>query len=134
MGLAESAAETAQSWNVICGIFDQIVETVGEERISNEALLKLMTAGFEETEIGLVPVSSDCVIIGTVHRTRLSRLKALLVVGANEGVLPLGRGEEGLLSEREKDVLQDRELDFSMRDEITRQEEQLALYRTFCLP
>ena len=134
MGLAESAAETAQSWNVICGIFDQIVETVGEERISNEALLKLMTAGFEETEIGLVPVSSDCVIIGTVQRTRLSRLKALLVVGANEGVLPLGRGEEGLLSEREKDVLQDMDLDFSKRDEITRQEEQLALYRTFCLP
>lgn len=134
MGLAESAAETAQSWNVICGIFDQIVETVGNEKISNDELLKLMTAGFEDVEIGLVPVTTDCVLIGTLQRTRLSRLKALLVVGANEGVLPLDHSDEGLLSQREKDVLQFMDLEISKRDDIVRQEEQLALYRMLCLP
>ena len=134
MGLAESAAETAQSWNVICNIFDQIVETVGDEKISNEELLKLMTAGFEEVEIGLVPVTSDCVLIGTLQRTRLSRIKALLVVGANEGVLPLNRSEEGLLSQREKEILEGMDIEISKKEDIVRQEEQLAIYRTLCLP
>lgn len=134
MGLDESAAETAQSWNVICNIFDQILETVGEEKISNEELMKLMTAGFEEVEIGLVPVTSDCVLIGTLQRTRLSRIKALLVTGANEGVLPLNRSDEGLLSEREKEILENMELELSKREDIVRQEEQLAIYRMLCLP
>lgn len=133
-GFPESAAETAQSWSVICGILDQIIETIGDERISGEELFRLMTAGFEEFEIGLVPSTSDCVLIGTLQRTRISRLKVLLVVGANEGVLPLEQGDKGLLNKWEKDLLQSFELDFSKREDAARQEEQLALYRTFCLP
>ncbi|MDO4486077.1 MAG: PD-(D/E)XK nuclease family protein [Bacillota bacterium] len=132
--LAEGAAETAQSWNVICNIFDQIVETVGEEKLSNSELLKLMTAGFEEIEIGLVPTNSDCVIIGTLQRTRLSRIKALVVTGANEGVLPMLVKDEGLLNDKEKETLENLELELSKRDGIARQEEWLAIYRTLSLP
>ena len=134
LGLAESAAETSQSWSVICNIFDQIVDIAGEERMSNEDLFELMSAGFEEVEIGLVPVTGDSVLIGTLQRTRLSQLKALLIVGANEGVLPLNRSDEGLLSEREKEILQSMELELSKRDEVARQEEQLAIYRALWLP
>lgn len=134
LGLAESAAETSQSWSVICNIFDQIVDIAGEERMSNEDLFSLMSAGFEEVEIGLVPVTGDSVLIGTLQRTRLSQLKALLIVGANEGVLPLNRSDEGLLSEREKEILQSMELELSKRDEVARQEEQLAIYRALWLP
>ena len=134
LGLAESAAETSQSWSVICNIFDQIVDIAGEERMSNEDLFSLMSAGFEEVEIGLVPVTGDSVLIGTLQRTRLSQLKALLIVGTNEGVLPLNRNDEGLLSEREKEILQSMELELSKRDEIARQEEQLAIYRALWLP
>ncbi len=134
MGLAESAAETSQSWSVICNIFDQIVDIAGDEKISNEELFSLMKAGFEEIEIGLVPVTGDSVLIGTLQRTRLSQLRALLIVGANEGVLPLNRSDEGLLSEREKELLHSMEIEISKRDEITRQEEQLAIYRTLWLP
>ena len=133
-GFADEAAETAQSWNVICGIFDQIVETLGDERISNEGLLKLMTAGFEEMEIGIVPTSSDCVIIGTLQRTRLSRIRALVVTGANEGILPVVMKDEGLLSSREKAALESMDFEFSKKDDVARQEEKLAIYRMLSLP
>lgn len=133
-GLAEGAAQTAQSWNIICNIFDQIVEITGDERISNEELLQLMIAGFEKVEIGLVPVTSDCVIMGTMQRTRLSRVKVLLVVSANAGILPLENSSEGLLSEREQDALADLKLQVSKRDSVLRQEEAMAIYRTFHLP
>lgn len=133
-GLVEAAAETAQSWNVICSIFDQIVETIEKERISNEELLKLMIAGFSEVEIGLVPASSDCVIIGTLQRTRLNRVKALLVVGANDGIIPMMMKDDGLLNDREKQTLQNMSLEICKRDDVVRQEERLAIYRTFSVP
>ncbi|MBQ8151779.1 MAG: hypothetical protein IJ070_03330, partial [Firmicutes bacterium] len=67
-GFMEAASETAQSWNVICTIFDQIVEVTGDKGISNRELKELLLSGLEEMEIGLVPVSSDSVIIGTLQR------------------------------------------------------------------
>lgn len=133
-GFLEGAAETAQSWNVICSIFDQIVETVGEERLSGKALRQIVEAGLSEMEIGIVPANPDSVLVGTMQRTRTGRVKALLVVGANEGLLPLQKTDEGLLSEREKAVLEELELQFSRTDDMVKQEERLAIYRTLSQP
>lgn len=133
-GFLDGAAETAQSWNVICRIFDQIVETVGEERLSGRALRQIVEAGLAEMEIGIVPVNPDSVLVGTMQRTRVGRVKALLVLGANEGLLPLQKTDEGLLSEREKAVLEEMDLQFSRTDDMVKQEERLAIYRTLSQP
>ena len=133
-GFLDGAAETGQSWNVICRIFDQIVETVGEERLSGRALRQIVEAGLAEMQIGIVPVNPDSVLVGTMQRTRVGRVKALLVLGANEGLLPLQKTDEGLLSEREKAVLEEMDLQFSRTDDMVKQEERLAIYRTLSQP
>lgn len=133
-GLTEGAAETSQSWNIICEIFDQIVRIAGDRHVSNEVLKNLIYAGFEKMDIGIVPQSSDCVIMGTMQRTRLSNIRALLVVGVNEGVLPSGRDESGLLSRSEIRSLEDMGIIVSGSEEMARQEEQLAMYRMFSAP
>ena len=133
-GFLDGAAETGQSWNVICRIFDQIVETVGEERLSGRALRQIVEAGLAEMEIGIVPVNPDSVLVGTMQRTRVGRVKALLVLGANEGLLPLQKTDEGLLSEREKAVLEEMDLEFSKTEDMVKQEERLAIYRTLSQP
>lgn len=133
-GFLDGAAETGQSWNVICRIFDQIVETVGEERLSGRALRQIVEAGLVEMEIGIVPVNPDSVLVGTMQRTRVGRVKALLVLGANEGLLPLQKTDEGLLSEREKAVLEEMDLEFSRTEDMVKQEERLAIYRTLSQP
>lgn len=133
-GFLDGAAETGQSWNVICRIFDQIVETVGEERLSGRALRQIVEAGLAEMEIGIVPVNPDSVLVGTMQRTRVGRVKALLVLGANEGLLPLQKTDEGLLSGREKAVLEEMDLEFSRTEDMVKQEERLAIYRTLSQP
>lgn len=133
-GFLDGAAETGQSWNVICRIFDQIVETVGEERLSGRALRQIVEAGLAEMEIGIVPVNPDSVLVGTMQRTRVGRVKALLVLGANEGLLPLQKTDEGLLSEQEKAVLEEMDLEFSRTEDMVKQEERLAIYRTLSQP
>ena len=132
--IPEGAAETAQIWNAICGIFEQIVRVIGDEKISNVLLREMIEAGLETLEIGLVPVSSDCVIIGTLQRSRPGRIRALVVTGANAGLLPLDAPEEGLLTRREKERLEQMELEFAGRQRVAQMEEQLAIYRMFSLP
>ncbi len=134
LGLVEGASETAQIWNTICGIFDQIIRIIGDQRISNATLQALISSGLEAMEIGLVPVSPDCVLMGTLQRTRPGRIRALIVTGANDGVLPVDAPAEGLLSRREMEILDEMELDLARRDAVTAQEEQLSIYRMFSLP
>lgn len=58
----------------------------------------------------------------------------MLVLGANEGLLPLQKTDEGLLSEREKAVLEEMDLEFSRTEDMVKQEERLAIYRTLSQP
>jgi len=132
--LMEGAAETAQIWNAICGVLDQIVQVIGDERISNRLLKEMIGTGLESLEIGLVPVSRDHVIIGTLQRSRPGQIRALVVTGANAGLLPLDVTDEGLLSRRERERLQEMELEFTEREHLAQMEEQLAIYRMFSLP
>ena len=134
LGLAEGAAETAQSWSMICSIFTQVIRVIGEETVSNRLLREILTEGLREMEIGLVPSAADCVIIGTLQRTRISKSPILIVTGANEGVLPMSGGDSGLLTERELELLEALKYTITKRDEVRRQEEQLAIYRMFSLP
>jgi len=134
LGLAEGAAETAQSWSMICSLFEQVINVLGEESISNRQLRDILTEGLREMEIGLVPANTDCVIIGTLQRTRISRSPVLIVTGANEGVLPMSGGNSGLLTEQELDTLEQLRYSIAKKDEVRRQEEQLAIYRMFSLP
>ncbi|MFQ7729208.1 MAG: PD-(D/E)XK nuclease family protein, partial [Clostridia bacterium] len=73
-------------------------------------------------------------LVGTMQRTRVGRVKALLVLGANEGLLPLQKTDEGLLSEREKAVLEEMDLEFSRTEDMVKQEARLAIYRTLSQP
>ncbi len=134
LGLEESAAETAQSWNVICGLFEQIDRIIGEEKISNKVLKELISSGLEEVKIGLAPITTDAVIIGTMQRTRVSRTKVLIVVGANEGLLPVEQLAGGLLTDKEMEKLELLKLNLTKKEEVKRREEQLAIYRMFALP
>ena len=95
---------------------------------------QIVEAGLAEMEIGIVPVNPDSVLVGTMQRTRVGRVKALLVLGANEGLLPLQKTDEGLLSEREKAVLDEMDLEFSRTADMVKQEERLAIYRTLSQP
>ncbi len=134
LGLLEGAAETAQSWEMICSIFTQVIRVIGESNISNRQLTDILTEGLREMEIGLVPPTADSVIIGTLQRTRLSKCPVLIVTGANEGVLPMAISDSGLLTEKELDTLEELKYSIAKKDEVRRQEEQLAIYRMFSLP
>ncbi|NLD20567.1 MAG: hypothetical protein GX663_10070 [Clostridiales bacterium] len=133
-GFCENAAETAQSWNVICNILSQLVETLGEESISNRELTLLMKAGFESVEIGLVPTTSDSILIGSLNRAMVSRKKAIVILGANEGILPKETGIEGLLSEREKEELEAHDVKLAKSQSVEVLEDRLALYRSLFVP
>jgi ATP-dependent helicase/nuclease subunit B len=132
--LYEYAEEAAQIWDVIIGIFDQLVELIGGEEISAEEYAAILKSGFEAVEIGLLPPTIDQIIVGTMQRTRAGNIKALLVLGANDGLLPAAASSESLLNEDEKAVLYNRGIEICKIDDLRAKEEKLAIYKTLSKP
>ena len=126
----ESAEEIRQAWNAIPEVMDQFVEILGDRSISAVNFAKMMRAGIEAVEIGIIPPSSDVVTMGTMQRTRTSKVKIMLVVGANDGVLPASHEEDEIFSEEEKEkivTLAGKEI--SRSDVLRGQEEKMAIYK-----
>jgi len=133
-GEQELLSETAQIWKIITGLLDQIVELTGEETLSMADYTTMLNAGFSAVEIGMLPPSYDQVIVGTMQRTRTGKVKALLVLGANDGLLPGSGASEDLLSEQEKALLLARDVQLCKDDSWRLLEEKIAIYKNLSKP
>ena len=134
MGLLASAAQTAQVWGCIIDVLDQLTDITGDEKLAADSFADILKAGLEAIELGLLPPSADGLIMGTMQRTRSSHVKAMLVLGANEGLLPASAESNSILSEDEKKRLLENKIEICKVDEIRQQEEKLAIYKNFSKP
>ncbi len=152
MGLMSAAAETSQVWGCIMDVLDQFIDVIGDVEVSGtgtpaaktdsgdekvltvEGFADILKAGLEAIELGLLPPTADGLIMGTMQRTRSSQVKAMLVLGANEGLLPASTESSSLLSEDEKRRLIERDIEICKIDDIRRQEEKMAIYKNLSKP
>ncbi|MEE1038209.1 MAG: hypothetical protein U0K95_03500, partial [Eubacterium sp.] len=128
-GNLEGAEETAQIWKVTVGLLEQLVEILGDEKISNKDFADLVKTGFQSVEIGVIPPSVDGLIAGTMQRTRRGHTKVTVVIGAADGVLPRENLETGILNEDERSFLKENNIEICKVGSIRTLEENMAIYR-----
>jgi ATP-dependent helicase/nuclease subunit B len=104
-GDLETAQVHGQVWNGLIELMDQVVEVMGGESMELSVFARVLDSGLETIELGLVPPALDQVLIGSMERSRQPHVKALFVLGANEGVIPLRPKEDGVLDEAERERL-----------------------------
>ena len=104
-----TAKEYHQIFRVIMELLEKYVELLGEEKVSLEAFSELLDAGFAEVKVGVIPPGSDRVVVGDMERTRLKDVKVLFLLGANEGNIPKSLTGGGILSQMEREFLEEQE-------------------------
>lgn len=133
-GRSDLAEETAQIWGKVIGILDQMAEIMGEEGFSPAAFRDLLETGLAEVEIGVLPPTKDGLMMGTMQRTRTGEMRALLVVGANEGVLPNEKPLPGLFGSDEKALFKEKGIELCKLDKVRFLEERMGIYRNLSKP
>lgn len=103
------AKESEQIYQRVMELLDQLVELLGEEQVTIREFAELLNAGFDEIRIGVIPKSQDYVQIGDLTRSRLRKVKALFLVGVNDGIVPSVGGKGGLISELDREFLSENE-------------------------
>lgn len=133
-GRPDLAEETAQIWGKVIGIFDQMSEIMGKQKFRAAAFRDLFEAGISQVEIGILPPTKDGLMMGTMQRTRTGEMKALVVVGANEGVLPNEKPGSGLFGSDEKNLFKENGIELCKVDDVRFLEERMGIYRNLSKP
>ncbi|MBP5305212.1 MAG: PD-(D/E)XK nuclease family protein, partial [Lachnospiraceae bacterium] len=128
------AKEYDQVYRLVLSVFEKMSELMGDEKLSIEDFSAIVESGFKEEDVGLIPAGQDCLLVGDLNRTRIKGIKALFVVGVNEGIIPASSAKSGILSDADKEKMAsfDIELAPTLRErQIT---EQFYLYMNLTKP
>jgi ATP-dependent helicase/nuclease subunit B len=130
----ELANESSQVWNVIIELLDQASEILGNDTVNLERFYSILTAGFSEYSLGLIPPSLDEVLVGSIERSKNHNIKALFIIGANDGVFPAPAGEEGILSDSDRSKLRELGIELAQDTRSKAFEEQFLVYSALTSP
>lgn len=133
-GDASKAKEYEKIYPACMDLLNQIYELIGEDEMDVAEFLAVLEAGIAEIRVGTIPQNVDQVVVGDIERTRLKQIRALFFIGVNDGVIPGGNGNGGLLSDMERQFFMDlgRELAPTPRQKIF--EQRLYLYQNMTKP
>lgn len=112
-GQEELASQYRQIYPVVIDLLDKMVDLLGEETLSVQEYADVLETGFSAAKIGVIPPGSDSVILGDIERTRLDGIKVLFFLGVNDGVIPKSGGSGGILSQYDREVLEEQKLTLS---------------------
>ncbi|MCL5057496.1 MAG: helicase-exonuclease AddAB subunit AddB [Actinobacteria bacterium] len=128
-GKLSLADEYSQVWNIVMEVFDQTVEVMGDETFGLERFSNILKIGLGEYRVGLIPASLDQVLVGSVERSKSHEVKALFILGANDGVFPSAAAEEGILSDLDRAALNNAGIELASDTRTKAFDEQYLVYR-----
>lgn len=100
-GRHEQAEENAQVYGLLLTVLDQLHAIMGDGRLSVARFGAIFREGLDAYEINAIPATADQVLIGSVGRTRARSIKAMFILGANEGSFPKYYRDDSLISDDE---------------------------------
>jgi ATP-dependent helicase/nuclease subunit B len=128
------AQGNAQIWNILMEVFDQVCEIMKEEKMGIEKFASILSSGLNEYKIGFIPISLEQVLVGNIDRSRSPEVKALFILGVNEGTFPANTLDEGILSDADRAKLQLAGVELSGDTKTKAFEEQYLVYRVLAIP
>lgn len=107
-GRLQSAEETAQLWEILCGVLDQFVEILGGEPMGLDEFTRLFRQIMTQYSVGTIPVSLDQVSVSEITRNDRHTAEYLFLLGANDHVLPSPGQGGGILNDDDREELSQR--------------------------
>ena len=132
-GEIEIAKEYISSLEMVIKVLDDMVDIIGNEQISFEKQLAILKIGFSGNVLGAIPATLDQVIVGDVERSRSHKVKAVFILGINDGIFPSNQKEEGFLNDIDRKSLKEMGIELAKDSMENLYEEQFSIYKAFTI-
>lgn len=120
-----------EAFEIVTDLLDEITEIFGEEQFSFDEYAKLLKTGLATKELNQIPESQDKVIVGDVNRSKSHKVKAVFIIGVNDGVFPSSMTSEGFFNDKDREKLKEEEFELAKGTKEKAYEENFNIYKAF---
>lgn len=107
IGQLEKAKEYETSWKIVMDILNEIVFILGEKEVTFEKYAEILKVGLGNSGLGKIPGTQDQITVGDVDRSRSHKVKAVFIIGLNDGVFPSVNKNEGFFNDNDREKLKE---------------------------
>ena len=131
IGQIDLANEYTSSLQTIIEIFDEIVLAFKNDKITIDKYAQILKVGFKNSSLTKIPGTQDQVIMGDVDRSRSHKVKAIFIIGLNDGVFPSVHKDEGFLNDLDRENLKKDGIELAKGTIENLYEDNFNIYKTF---
>lgn len=131
IGLIDISNEYKESYNIFINLLDEICNIFQDDKITFEMYTNILKIGLKNSGLGKIPEVADQVIIGDVDRTRSHKVKAIYIIGLNDGVFPSINKDEGFLNDSDRSTLKEDGIELAKGTIDRLYEDNFNIYKAF---
>ena len=131
IGQIDLANEYESSVQTIIEILDEIVLVFKDDKITIDKYNQILKIGFKNSSLTKIPGTQDQVIMGDVDRSRSHKVKAIFIIGLNDGEFPSVRKDEGFLNDADREILKQNGIELAKGTIDKLYEDSFNIYKAF---
>ena len=131
IGQIDLANEYESSVQTIIEILDEIVLVFKDDKITIDKYNQILKIGFKNSSLTKIPGTQDQVIMGDVDRSRSNKVKAIFIIGLNDGEFPSVRKDEGFLNDADRETLKQNGIELAKGTIDKLYEDSFNIYKAF---
>lgn len=131
IGQIDLAKEYKSSLQTIIDILDEIVLVFKDDKMSIDKYAQILKVGFKNSTLTKIPGTQDQVILGDVERSRSHKVKAIFIIGLNDGVFPSVHKDEGFLNDKDREILKQDGIELAKGTIENLYEDNFNIYKAF---
>ena len=123
------AREHEKIWDDVVNLFEQVVDALGDEKISTREFESIIGEGLDALEMSLIPPGLDEVTVAQFDQNSLQNSRALFVLGFSDENFPRKFSEKNLLDDADRMRLNDAGTEISKGGHEKALAEKFLIYR-----
>lgn len=127
----ERVNEYATSWKIVMDLLKELISILGDEQITFERYSKILKMGFQSSHLGAIPGTLDQVILGDTDRSRSHKVKAVFIIGLNDGSFPGNHKDEGFLDDKDREILKQQGIELAKGTIEQLYDDNFNIYKAF---
>ena len=134
LGQARQAGESLRLYSMTLETLTMLCRLLPDCELSIEDFIAALTLVFSNADLGSVPTTRDCVMIGSADTLRVENVRASILLGLCEGEFPRAVSDDGILTESDKEALEQYGVILHSRERLRSSDELFYVYRAMSKP
>lgn len=134
LGQVREAGESLRLYATLLDTLTTLCKLLPDCELSIEDFIAALTLVFSNADLGSVPTTQDSVVVGSADTLRVENVRASILLGLCEGEFPRAVSDDGILTEADKEALEEYGVILQSRERMRSSEELFYVYRAISKP